>query len=197
MKKSFIKFLGAVALVAGLASSASAAYIVGDISFGAAGGNVALTGGIEGDFSDATGFDFPAGLNASVTQATGNFAPEFGAIPALKYATFFDFTFSPLPLGGAPVWTVQSGNFSFDLTSVSVTRGSNGLLLSGLGVVSSTIPGLDDTTGNFNFSVQGNNAAANFSWSSDVSSVPEGGAAIALLGLSLLGLEGARRRMKA
>jgi hypothetical protein len=83
------------------------------------------------------------------------------------------------------------------LTSVSVTRGSNGLLLSGLGVVSSTIPGLDDTTGNFNFSVQGNNAAANFSWSSDVSSVPEGGAAIALLGLSLLGLEGARRRMKA
>ncbi len=194
MKKSFIKFLGAVALVAGLASSASAAYIVGDISFGST-RPLALTGGIEGDFSDATGFDFAVksnGTNAIVNSGTGDFAAELDSL-----ALFKDFTFSPLPLGGAPVWTVQSGNFSFDLTSVSVTRLSNGIVLSGLGVVSSTIPGLDDTTGNFNFSVQGDIEKTNFSWSSDTSSVPEGGAAIALLGLSLLGLEGARRRMKA
>ncbi len=198
MKKSFIKFLGAVALVAGLASSASAAYIVGDISFGSA-KNVALTGGVESDFSDATGLDFTAGVNAVISNATGDFAQELTAslFGPFAVATFNDFTFSPVPLGGAPIWTVQSGNFSFDLTSVSVTRASNGLLLSGLGVVSSTIAGLDDTPGAFNFSLQGQNGSANFSWSSDVSAIPEGGAAIALLGLSLLGLEGARRRMKA
>lgn len=198
MKKSFINFLGAVVLVAGLASSASAAYIVGDIKFGSV-RPVALTGGVEGDFSDATGFDFAVatsgifnGYNAVVNSGTGNFAAEVDSL-----ALFNDFTFSPLPLGGAPVWTVQSGNFSFNLTSVGVDRENNGLLLSGIGVVSSTIGGLDDTAGTFFFSLQGNLNDANFSWSSNTASVPEGGAAIALLGLSLLGLEGARRRLKA
>ena len=198
MKKSFIKFLGAVALVAGLASSASAAYIVGDIKFGSV-RPVALTGGIEGDFSDATGLDFSVatsgpfnGYNAVVNSGTGNFVAELDGL-----ALFKDFTFSPLPLGGAPVWTVQSGNFSFNLTSVSANREDDGLLLSGVGVVSSTIGGLDDTAGTFFFSLQGSKNDASFSWSSNTSSVPEGGAAIALLGLSLLGLEGARRRMKA
>lgn len=202
MKKSFIKFLGAVALVAGLASSASAAYIVGDISFGAL-TNVALTGGIEGDISDATGLDFTAGYNASITGASGDFAQELTnslLIPPFAVATFSDFTFSPLPLGGAPVWTVKSGNFSFDLTSVNVVRNSNAGFLSlyGLGVVSSTISGLDATPGDFRFTLNGNDTKQTiFAWSSDSAAIPEGGAAIALLGLSLLGLEGARRRLKA
>ena len=203
MKKSFIKFLGAVALVAGLASSASAAYIQGNIRFGAL-TEVALTGGIEGDISDATGLDFTAGYNATITGASGNFAQELTnslLLPPLPFAvaTFSDFTFSPLPLGGAPVWTVKSGNFSFDLTSVNVVRDLDKGFLSlyGLGVVSSTISGLDATPGDFRFTLNGRKEDTTFSWSSDSAAIPEGGAAIALLGLSLLGLEGARRRMKA
>jgi hypothetical protein len=90
----------------------------------------------------------------------------------------------------APLWSV--GGFSFDLTSATVSSPGSFLLVEGSGMLKAA--GFEDTPGFWTFSTQGQAAQGVFSWSSSTNSVPDGGTTVALLGFSLLGLHGIRRK---
>lgn len=92
-------------------------------------------------------------------------------------------------------WSV--GGFTFDLdTSTIVLQTSKFLLVTGTGTVMGN--GFDPTEGTFSFSTQSPGAGKSvfsFSASSDSQGVPDHGATVALLGISLLGLEIFRRKL--
>ena len=142
---------------------------------------------------DATGIVFNnlPGLGAAIvnTGATGTFAGLDGS-----FAEFFSFDFAPLPVGGADVWSLGLGSFSFHLDSVSIVQqNATSLILAGTGTVSH--PGYLTTLGTFNLSMQGDTGDQEFSFSAD-NAVPDSGSSMALLGAALLGF-GALSRRKA
>jgi hypothetical protein len=182
------QLFGALAVAAGLlTSAANAATIQGEI-------NIAAIGTANIDFTANTvtfSPTYPA-TNAIVGSSTGDFA---ALAPVLTFGSYKNFTYDPLSVAN-PIWTF--GGVSFNLLSVtSITEDSVGpersLVLFGSGVA--TAAGYDDTVGSWSFSAD--TTSSKFSWSSTASTVPEGGATLALLGLGLVGLEGARRRLKA
>jgi hypothetical protein len=190
-----IKTLSLTLALAGVVATAHAAAvpITGDIGFGST-LPATLTGGSQ-TFLTATGLDFASGPNAIVNggiATTGAFVPLVNT-----FATFSDFTFSPLPGGGAnPVWT--AGTFSFALTNVTATRTATSLVLDGTGTVSSTdVANWSANSGDFHFTMQGSGGVT-FTFSADStapSQVPDGGATIALLGASLAGMAMIRRKL--
>ncbi|WP_137297458.1 hypothetical protein [Psychromonas sp. SP041] len=113
---------------------------------------------------------------------TGDFTPELGGAVAF---TNFDAS-TPLNL----LWTTS--NFTFTITNVLVNAFNSTLELSGLGTISSSIAGLDDTAGTW--VITANGGSTNVSFSSTTIPAPAGAA---LLGLSLLGFGFARRNKKA
>lgn len=164
--------------------------ISGAIGFGSF-----MPAGVSGGtgLGDATGIvfnNFP-GLGAAIVNsgATGTFAGLDGS-----FADFFSFTFAPLPVGGADIWSLGVGSFSFHLDSVTVVQ-QNGtsLVLAGTGTVSH--PAYLTTAGTFNLSMQGDTGDQEFSFSAD-NAVPDSGSSMALLGAALLGF-GALSRRKA
>ena len=194
MKKSILKFAGALALAVGLTASASAAYIKGSIEVDAQ--TVTAT---PQPLSTSTQLNF---TNGYVSQGAGDLAQMVSAFPSLTLATWASpLVFNPFPAAGyTPVWTATKTTTngvvtaSFDLLTLNIVSQSNTFLeLSGTGIMKLT--GFQDTPGVFRIS--GDQAAQTFGFSSTANSLPEGGSAIALLGLALLGVEGARRRMKA
>ena len=186
MKKTFLKLAGALAVAAGLLSApaASAATIKGAVTFA---GGATLNGGL----TTATGIT--AFQGTSVLVGTGSYTGTDGTA-----ATFTPFNWSPASTPVSPLWTFTIGGttYSFDLTTLVVDgQSASGIVLEGQGIAK--ITGFEDTPGFFYLSLQPPNLGGNrFTFSSGVD-VPEGGSAIALLGLALLGVEGARRRMKA
>lgn len=69
--------------------------------------------------------------------------------------------------------------------------------MNGLGTIIAA--GYDDTPGAWSFSADSANGGGEFTFSSQtaaVASVPDGGATVALFGLSLIGLQAARRLVK-
>lgn len=190
MKKSILKFAGALALAVGLTASASAAYIKGSIEVDAQ--TVTAT---PQPLSTSTQLNL---TNGYVSQGSGDLAQMVSAFPSLTLATWASpLVFNPFPaLGYTPVWTATKGGVtaSFDLLTLNIVSQSNTFLeLSGTGIMKLT--GFQDTPGIFRIS--GDQTGQTFGFSSTANSLPEGGSAIALLGLALLGVEGARRRMKA
>ncbi len=97
----------------------------------------------------------------------------------------------------SPLWTVTDNGttFTFNLTSSFIAlQNSSFLSISGTGVITGT--GFDDTPGVWNFSSQGPGAEGKFSWSASTGNqVPDGGTTLVLLGASLLGLHGIRRKL--
>ena len=191
---SLMVLLSALAL-----GEAKAVPITGEVYFGSF-RNVKLTGG-NGDFATATGLDFYNSWDAIVgASSSGDFAPGIG-----KFATFYDFSFDgpgqPTDPLGLPtdIWRIAFLNFTFELASVDVERSTHGIILSGLGEVRSTTDLTKDATpGTFYFSLQGNDLTASsfsFSANSDLTSVPDGGASVVLLGFGLLGIASFRRMM--
>jgi hypothetical protein len=90
-------------------------------------------------------------------------------------------------------WKV--GGFSFDL--ITSTRfydpsGAGFLSASGYGVIKKL--GFDNTIATWSFSTQNPGADKLFTISASGAAVPDGGATVALLGVSLLGLHGLRRK---
>jgi hypothetical protein len=168
-----------------LASAVQAAGIVGGISL--AGGYTTNTGNL----NTATQF---TSFTAFSTGGTGTFAPVVAPTPV----TMNPFTFSPFPVGGvSPLWTVTVGpnTYSFNLSSpISVVQpGDNTLELKGTGVMNAT--GFTATPGTWIFT--GNQAGGTFSYSSsNAANVPDGGATLALLGVSFLGLGGVSRLVR-
>ena len=101
--------------------------------------------------------------------------------------------FDPLA-PAAPLWEIDSPeNFRFNLTSTTtVYKSPYFLAIRGNGFLSGN--GYQDTPAEWWFTTQGVAAQNKFTWSSTAISVPDGGSTLILLGGSLLGLFGLRRR---
>ena len=94
------------------------------------------------------------------------------------------------------LWSV--GGFTFDLTSATIVMQTGTFLdIEGVGTVHGT--GFEDTTARWAFSVQnaGGGPGDFFSFSANTASgVPDGGSAVALLGISLVAIEFVRRKLR-
>jgi VPDSG-CTERM motif len=92
----------------------------------------------------------------------------------------------------ANFWSV--GGFVFNLFSSSITVQAGGsLIVDGTGTITGN--GLDATAGSWHFTTQNPSARGVFSFSAATGAVPDGGSAVALLGIAFLGLEGLRRKL--
>jgi hypothetical protein len=153
-----------------------------------------------------------AALNGPITTATGVSTwsgTASGGLPGVAAPISGDFLSIALntPVTFAAPWIFanatpnlwQVGGFSFDIGSSMVVRGptlpgSSFLAVSGTGFIKKA--GFKDTPGTFSFTTQGPSGESTFSFSSTVKSVPDGGATLALLGVSFLGLGGVSRLVR-
>jgi VPDSG-CTERM motif len=125
-----------------------------------------------------------------VDAASGDLAGLAGSS-----ATFTPFVFGS---GVSPLWTV--GAFSFNLTSSFVEfQSANSISIVGSGVMKSA--SYKDTPGSFFLtinppSILDGRQQLRFSYSAGTQSVPDGGATLALLGVSFLGLGGVSRLVR-
>jgi hypothetical protein len=163
---------------------------------------------INGNINFAGAVQFDTNSLATATQVTtwfdifnnagfSNMAPgstgHLGGIPAGTQATMAQpWIFNPsTPTPG--LWSV--GGFTFDLLSATVvTQNATFLSISGTGIVSGN--GFDPTSMEWSFSTQ-RSGTAMFSFSANGVAVPDGGSAVALLGLALTGIELLRRKLHA
>ena len=129
-----------------------------------------------------------AGLS-SVTGATG----DFSGIALGSDATMT----APWVFGsGQPaLWSV--GGFTFDLlTSAIVSQSSTFLNITGTGTISGN--GFLNTQGVWSFTSTSANGGTSVKFGFTASTVaPDGGSAVALLGIALAGIEGVRRMFRA
>jgi hypothetical protein len=131
------------------------------------------------------GFCNAFGVDGSFTGITG--------LAAMSHWTF------GVVVGGAQPTLWSIGGFTFDLSSSTVTmRNATDLVVTGIGIIHGG-PGFDDTEGTWDYHVSnaGGRSHANFSFAASDASVPDGGSAVALLGVALTGLEVLRRRFGA
>jgi len=90
-------------------------------------------------------------------------------------------------------WRVDG--FVFNLTTSSITmQGGGAVAVEGTGTISGNGFGL--TSGTWSFTTQNPSAKSRFSFSASGAAVPEGGSAVALLGIALVGIEGLRRSLQ-
>ena len=134
----------------------------------------------------------PAVQNSQVNDTpTGSYSTAGVALSASVHYNSFNYGTVSGPLVVTPLWATLSGTAaSFNLLSItSITEGSGGVVLTGNGTA--ILAGFDNTSANWTFSASSQGGV--FNWSSTNSRVPDGGATLALLGLSVLGLGGVRR----
>jgi hypothetical protein len=157
-------------------------------------GAIGFAGAVEpiSDFQTVTAIDIVNNMALvicdPISPCTGSFA---GPLPAS--AEFNDFSFDPLPGPVSPQWSLNG--FSFTLTNITgITRGPNGILLSGSGVLNGN--NFDPTPASWSFSVD---STSLFRFSSTTTalpvSVPDGGSTLMLLGTGMLALVIARRKL--
>jgi VPDSG-CTERM motif len=128
---------------------------------------------------------------SSVTSGSGDFA---GIAPGTQAAMAQPWIFNP-STPTPSLWSV--GGFTFDLLSSTVVmQTASTLVIEGTGIVSGN--GFDSTAMDWNFTTQssGGRTRTTFSSSANGAAVPDGGSAVALLGLALTGIEVLRRRLK-
>jgi len=190
LSKTILAVLATGVLSCGLFSQqAQATAITGDIQFA---GEVAFdTNSLATATKVVTWFDvFHNAGFSSVTSGTGDFA---GIAPGTS-AAMAQWTFNPsTPTPG--LWSV--GGFTFDLlSSTVVTQNASTLVITGNGIVSGN--GFDPTAMDWSFTTQssGGKTRTTFSFSANGVAVPDGGSAVALLGLALTGIEVLRRRLR-
>jgi hypothetical protein len=140
---------------------------------------------------------FDANHNAGFSTVVGGATGDFSGIAAGTQATMAQpWIFNPsTPTPG--LWSVAG--FTFDLLSSSiVTQTSSFLNITGTGIITGN--GFDPTAGTWAFSVQsaGGRRLVEFSFSANANDngVPDGGSAVALLGLALTGIEVLRRKLR-
>lgn len=184
LRKLTLAFLAAAFVTAGFTSNqAQGAMINGAINF--AGGAVYDTNSL------ATATTVKGFRNVVVTATDGDFdsVAVGSAVTMAKPYVFMPSTPT------ANLWSV--GGFTFDLTMSTVDfRSNNALIISGVGTISGN--GFIDTPGTWEFTSQTPSAKGVFSFSAGSegsgSAVPDGGTTVALLGISLVGLELMRRK---
>jgi hypothetical protein len=133
--------------------------------------------------------------NAGFSNVTGGATGDFSFITPGTQATMAQpWIFNPsTPTPG--LWSV--GGFTFDLlSSTIVTQNSTFLNVTGTGIITGN--GFDPTVGSWAFTVQnaGGGRLMEFSFSANSNTVPDGGSAVALLGIALTGIEVLRRKLR-
>ena len=187
------KLIGTLALAAGLVTAAQATPITGFIQF---------AGSVRFDttsLATATRVDtwFDVFGNAGFSNVTAGSTGAFGAIPAgtqAKMGTPYIFNPStPTPA----LWSV--GGFTFNLlSSTLMIQTATQLTIEGAGIVSGN--GFTPTNMTWMFTTQNSSGVdqAMFSFSANsnsVGAVPDSGTTMSLLGIGLIGLELARRKL--
>jgi hypothetical protein len=152
-------------------------------------GSITFSGGATLDTGNANTAHAVTSFQNTVVQSVDGDFDTF--INPLDSATFSaPWVFNPsTPRAG--LWSV--GGFTFDLLSSTVSQGNGFLNVSGTGTISGN--GFDGTSGIFNFSTQNPGSNGIFSFSAASQGVPDGGSAVALLGLALTGIELLRRKL--
>jgi len=161
-------------------------------------GSIEFTGRATLDTTAGTATNIAFSNPGSVGVVNGDYSPIPILIPSVQFGAsvfFTNFTYgAPGTLGALvvnPLWTLSSGGvtYSFRLDNLTINQYSGTQrLLEGDGMAS--ITGYTDTPGHWALSTSGQDTTITFSSSTDV---PDGGASVALLGMSLLGLIGGRR----
>jgi hypothetical protein len=161
-------------------------------------GSITFAGAVQFDINSLatatrvnTWFDSNGNAGFSTVQlgATGAFA---GILAGTQATMAQPWIFNPsTPTPG--LWSV--GGFTFDLlSSTVVTHIAAFLNITGTGIISGN--GFDPTAGTWSFSSQTPGGPI-FSFSASSSTVPDGGSAVALLGIAFIGVEVLRRKLKA
>jgi hypothetical protein len=180
-----------VAIAIGLMTSvgALAAPLNGDIDFSGL-GTFNNTG-----VADATSITF-----GTVTVGAAAGTGDYSGVTVGAAATFNVLNFNTVGFTGNlainNLWTVvDSGTtFTFDLERITVNSVTGSVLvIEGWGTAESTDANQDDWTAFFSLSTSGSGTSISFSSTTEV---PDSGTTTALLGLSMLGLAGAARRLR-
>jgi VPDSG-CTERM motif len=104
---------------------------------------------------------------------------------------------SPWSFNSGPLtnfWSVDGFTFNLTISSIT-TQGGGAVTVDGTGTITGNM--FDPTPGSWHFTTQDPAAASQFSFSAATGTVPDGGSAVALLGIALAGIEGARRVLRA
>lgn len=151
-------------------------------------GSITFSGGFTLDTGNAnTAHSVTSWVNTVVQSVSGDLDTFINPLDAATFSAPWIFDPStPTPA----LWSV--GGFTFDLlTSTIVVRGGGFLSVLGTGTISGN--GFDPTSGNWRFSTQNSSANGIFSFSA-ANAVPDGGSAVALLGIAFIGVEVLRRK---
>ena len=154
-------------------------------------GAITFAGGVTLDTdSVTTASQVTAWVDPTVESASGDFA-AFGVTAGDSVLFTPTWSFSSGAI--TAFWSVDG--FTFDLIASSIVYQANGsLFVSGTGTITGN--GMEPSFGTWFFSVQDDGADGVFSWSGGSEAIPDGGATVALLGLSLAGIEGIRRKLR-
>ena len=191
--KNIIKICVALAIGLVTSFSASAAVLNGDIKFS---GTATLNG--DGTAANATGITFVSTVTTA-TGSTGDFSGVASDIPVTtKNISWGSSGFTGYLPGGTitDMWKFSSGGveYSFDLQRITYNAvGGDTLSINGWGLVSSDQVGNTAQMSEFRFRQTSTDATIAFSSTTDVS---DSGTTVAFLGLSMLGLAGAARRLR-
>jgi len=173
-----------------LGSAAHAAVITGKLDITSLNGVTLNTTSL----ATATNAKFDQTPYQAVSSSTGSFAAIGVANSTVTMTgTTWNFT-TAVPINS--FWSV--GGFTFNLASSNVVAGQNANFLQATGTGTITGPsGYTPSSGFWTFTATdasgGSAATHKFTFTSSTS-VPEGGTTMALLGMSMLGLYGARRK---
>ena len=187
--KKMIKFGGLAVVVLALAQSVQAAFITGNIGFT---GRVTYDTGSAGNATQVATW-----INPAVNGTSGDFTTIANGT-AVSFAAPWSFVSGPV----ASFWSV--GGYTFNLLSSGITSqgGTPGLtgfvVINGTGTVSGN--GFQTTALNWSFTSQDPGVTSNpltFTFSAAGTSVPDGGATAALLGLALSGAALLKRKLMA
>ena len=189
-----------------LSNEAHAVLIVGDIQFA---GRADLNGNTltpnppnpfpPSPIIPATAVEAGGFTSVTVSSTSGDFSVVPNSTPVTYTPLQWNFNSGAI----ANFWTV--GGFTFDLTSSAVQSQSGSFLeVTGNGFVRSTNPLLDLTPAFYTFSISSADGATTgnvYGFSASTATrgvgVPEGGSALALLGMAFAGIELARRKLAA
>jgi hypothetical protein len=164
---------------------AQAVMISGDIAFA---GTAAYSPDTD---SLATATTVTAFSAVTVSSVSGSFTSVALGSPVTMSAWTFN------PSTATPgLWTV--GGFTFDLATSTIGSQTASMIdITGAGTLTGN--GFDPTVGAWEFTSQSalGRQHSTFSFSSDTVAVPDGGSAVALLGIALVGVEALRRKFKA
>jgi hypothetical protein len=195
LSKTILVVLATGVLSCGLfCQQAQAVLITGDINFS---GNVTYNTRSLGTATQVTTWN-----SSFVVGTSGDFSTANGGVPNFTAVTMHaPYVFNP-STAYSPMWSLtyngSADSYSFNLFgSTIVTQNATFLNIKGLGTIFGT--GFDPTPGSWSFTSSNANGQDkdNFSFAADTSSVPDGGATAALLGLALTGVEVLRRKFKA